>query len=309
MNKKILLSLCIPTNGVSEWVGPVLDSIYSQGVDDNLYEIIITDNGNNIEFYDKIKNYINKHDNLIYKKTNAIQFLNQIESFKLASGLFIKFVNHRMMMEEGALQYLISYVIEHSREKQITYFLNGLSHKREKINLCKNFDTFVKELSYYSSWSGGLACWKDDFEKFSNEISYNKLFPHTTILFSEQTRNEYVIDNHVLFKEISSSHTKKGTYNLFYAFASEYMYILYGLFRNSAISLSTFLYIKNENKRFLINLYFDFIVMKKTCSYDLSGYKDYLSVFYSHSSVQLYALSILPYKIIRKMIKTIIFWI
>ena len=33
---KPLLSLCMPTNGVVEWVFPVLESIYKQGCDNSL---------------------------------------------------------------------------------------------------------------------------------------------------------------------------------------------------------------------------------------------------------------------------------
>ena len=47
MEKNVLISLCMPTNGVIEWVFPVLDSIFGQGVDDNLYEVVVTDNGDN----------------------------------------------------------------------------------------------------------------------------------------------------------------------------------------------------------------------------------------------------------------------
>ena len=43
MEQRPLLSLCIATNGVSEWVFPVLDSIYSQEVDQSLYEVVVTD--------------------------------------------------------------------------------------------------------------------------------------------------------------------------------------------------------------------------------------------------------------------------
>lgn len=57
MNNKKLISLCIPTNGVIEWVFPVLESIYAQGVETALYEIVITDNGDNIEFKKKIIEY------------------------------------------------------------------------------------------------------------------------------------------------------------------------------------------------------------------------------------------------------------
>lgn len=40
MNNPIV-SLCMPTNGVAEWVFPVLDSIYNQGCDNNLFEIVL----------------------------------------------------------------------------------------------------------------------------------------------------------------------------------------------------------------------------------------------------------------------------
>ena len=94
MEKNKLLSLCIPTNGVSEWVFPVLDSIYNNYYGNlDTFEVIITDNGDNNDFKQGIRKYVSKFPNLIYKETKAVQFQNQIEAFKLASGDYIKFVN------------------------------------------------------------------------------------------------------------------------------------------------------------------------------------------------------------------------
>ena len=42
-----IISLCLPTNGVKEWVFPVLDSIYSQNINNDLFEVIVTNNGTN----------------------------------------------------------------------------------------------------------------------------------------------------------------------------------------------------------------------------------------------------------------------
>ena len=47
------LSLCLPTNGIMEWVFPVLDEIFRQDADINEYEVIVTDNGNNQEFFER----------------------------------------------------------------------------------------------------------------------------------------------------------------------------------------------------------------------------------------------------------------
>ena len=44
MMNGLLLSICIPTNGASQWVLPCLDAIYSQGIDKSLFEVVITDN-------------------------------------------------------------------------------------------------------------------------------------------------------------------------------------------------------------------------------------------------------------------------
>lgn len=72
MSENPIVSLCIPTNGVCEWVFPVLKSIYQQEVDIGLYEIIITDNGDNQEFKNRIKAYSVRHANIVYAETNVI---------------------------------------------------------------------------------------------------------------------------------------------------------------------------------------------------------------------------------------------
>ena len=57
MTSTIFLSLCIPTNGVTEWVVPVLDSIYREQIAEELFEVVVTDNGENKEFFWKMKEY------------------------------------------------------------------------------------------------------------------------------------------------------------------------------------------------------------------------------------------------------------
>ena len=99
-----LVSLCIPTNGIVKWVLPVIESIYKQNVEDDLFEIVITDNGTNSELKQHLKKYLEIHDNLIYKKTEDYQFLNQISCFKAASGELIKFINHRMVLKNNFLE-------------------------------------------------------------------------------------------------------------------------------------------------------------------------------------------------------------
>ena len=111
------LSLCLPTNGISEWVFPALDSIYSQEVDNDRFEVIVTDNGSNDDFRVAMEQYSKDHSNLIYEKTDAYMFDNQLEALKLAKGDYLKFVNHRSVWKEGRLQYMIDFLEQYEKEK------------------------------------------------------------------------------------------------------------------------------------------------------------------------------------------------
>lgn len=276
-----ILSLCMPTNGVSEWVFPVLDSIFNQGCNSDDFEVVITDNGNDSNFKHNIKSYIAEYKNIQYYETTALPFLNEIESYKKASGELIKFVNHRTKLLPGALELLIKYAKENVISKPISYFSNGELKLGKKENLYNTFDEFVSNLSYWSSWSTGMTIWKKDFEKLPGDVSdFNELFPHTDVLFSERNRNNYMINDTVIFDEIPQGKKPKGAYNLFYAFGVEYPSIILELYRSGSISAKTYQKVTQDNLIFVAELYFQYFIKKEYCSYDLSGLDDMYHVFY-----------------------------
>ena len=282
MSQGLKVSLCMPTNGVVEWVFPVLESIYNQGVDETLFEVVITDNGHNSEFKDKIKSFVSEHSNIVYAETEALPFINEIESYKRAHGELIKFVNHRTRLVKGALQKLIDFVEEYRNEKPIVYYSNGVLEIAKKKHEFNTFDQFVKHLSYWSSWSTGMTIWKDDLEKLSDDVSdYNELFPHTNILFAERARGKYIIDNTVIFDEIPQGKKPKGDYDLFFAFGVEYPWIICTLLRDKDITPDTFRFVIDKNLGFIADLYYQYRIRKRYCSYDLSGEAGMYGIFYT----------------------------
>lgn len=282
-----LLSICIPTNGIPELVFPVLDSIFSQkDVDKSLFEVVVMDNGHNEEFQHKITEYINRYKNLIYRQTDAYEFLSEAECYKAASGLFIKFVNHRTKLLPNTIAYLLKFIDNNIADKPSVYFANGVIKGIDKVVEYDSFDGYVRGLSYWSSWSTGMGFWKEDFERIPEDTKFNTLFPHTTILFNEKHKKRYIIDNTILLDEILVSHANKGKYNLFYAFGVEYPGIISDLYRIGAISCETFLKVKEDNFGFIAGLYYNFVFKKEKCSYDLSQKEDTLNVFYSYKKVK-----------------------
>lgn len=296
-----IISLCMPTNGVIEWVFPVLDSIYGQMCRNEDFEIVITDNGNNKEFKEKIKKYNKSHLNLHYFETDALPFINEIESYKKANGRLIKFVNHRTLFVKGALDQLVRLAKDNFDTKPIIYFSNGALKKEKKVYEYDTFDQFIKNLSYWSSWSTGMTIWKEDFDKLSENLGdFNELFPHTNVLFNERNREKYIINNTVIFDEIPQGKKTKGDYDLFYAFGVEYPALILKLYQDNSITVDTFKCVLKDNLGFLAIMYSMYFIRKDYCSYDLNGLNDMYDIFYTKKQLKREVKNYLVQKLIEK---------
>jgi len=281
----MLLSLCMPTNGVPEWVFPALNSIYNQNVDNDLFEVIVTDNGNNSEFEKEMRIYAKEHKNLTYKKTNAYMFDNQIEALNLGSGDFLKIVNHRGIFLPGNLQYMIDFIENYKNIKPVIYFSNGALNFKSDFKEYEVFDAFVSDLGVYVTWSGGVGIFKSKYEEIKNDFKYNIFFPHTGILFGDKTNTKYIINDKICMKEIDSNHSKKGKYNLYKAFALDGFSIIINLYNEGNITEDTLINVKKKFKDCIINFYIQFNIKKNPCSYDLNGFSKYINIFFSEKEI------------------------
>lgn len=294
----IYLSLCIPTYGVSDWVFPVLNSIYSQTADIEEYEVIVTDNGGDEIFCKQMQEYVKDHSNLVYKKTDAYLFQNQIEALRLSRGAFLKFVNHRAVMTDGSLAWMINLVKEMIETKPVIYLSNGeLNYKERKIY--RSFDQFVCGLKHYASWTTGVGVWRSDFEKIPENHHYNKISPHSDVLFAERSKEQYIIDDKVWSYEIDRSHKNKGNYDLYKAFAIEEISITLGLFLDGDITAKTFKTVKKSYRDSVVTFYRIFNILKRPCSYRIDGLCDATGIFLSRIDIVIRAWAGLPLFIIK----------
>ena len=285
MNEPVL-SLCLPTNGVIEWVFPVLDSIYNQNVDESLFEVIVTNNGENDNFHEMMLGYAQNHKNLIYKKTDAYMFYNQLEALKLATGQYLKLINHRATLTHGSIYEMIRIINENMELKPVMYFSNGVLLHDDTL---ENFDEFVYHLGKFASWTTGVGIWKQDYDHLPEDIKIDKISPHSCILFANRDKNSYKIYNYIFCKEIVTDHSKKGTYDLFKAFAVEELTITQNLFIDGDIKAATLKKIKRDYKLFVVDLYWDFVIRHKPCSYDLSGFDDAMGIYFNKYEIVLLA--------------------
>lgn len=295
------LSLCIPTNGVEEWVFPVLDKIYKEKIDHNLWEVVLTNNGTNEHFNDLMIDYVSKHDNLIYKKTDSVLFENQIDALRLANGIYLKFLNHRSLIEPGTIDWMIEQIKINMKTKPIIYWSNG-SLKLKKDFECDSFDLFVRQLREVASWTTGVGIWKSDFDSIPVNWNYNKISPHSDVLYWVKANRDYKILDKKWAKDIDASHLKKGKYDLFKAFAVEEVTITLNLYIDGYISCSTLKYVIKRYEKLVAGFYCNFVLLKTPCSYDLNYDKNVLDIFFNKGRVIRKAIFLIPKYIVIKMI-------
>ena len=123
------------------------------------------------------------------------------------------------------------------------------------------------------------------YDKIKNNLKVDKISPHSCILFSERSKDKYLIDNYVFSKDIDSNQSKKGKYDLFKAFAVEEITITLNLYIDGDISAQTFKKVKKDYKRFVAELYFDYCIRKQPCSYKLDNFNESMGIFFKKSEV------------------------
>lgn len=274
MNESPYLSICIPTNGITHWVLPTLEHIYKQNCDTSLFEVVITDNGNNSDLEETLTKI--NYPNLLYRRTTDIGFLNQISCFKLSNGKFIKMLNHRSILLPGTLNKWIDLIKKYEKERPIIYFTDGVLDK--DIIECSNFESFIINLSYFSSWSAGISFWDTDKVKL-NSIQIDNMFPTTSILFNIRKESKYIIYNDK-YQEMQDE-SGKGGYNLFKTFAVSYLDMINQLRINNRINLSTFICIKKDLYKFLTNWFYILKLNKHNYTFDLTDIPLFMNVYYT----------------------------
>lgn len=301
-NHRPILSICIPTNGVVEWVVPTLESVYSQNVDFSLFEVVITDNGEDSKLGEAIKNY--KYPNLVYIQTKDKGFLNLVTCLQKGNGLFNKMLNHRMMLKPGMMQAMIDVVIRYKETKPVMYFLNGCLNLPE-FQSFNNIDGFVSTMNIYCSWSAGIGFWDIDIKKLS-EIKPNEMFPNTSLLFEHRQESDYVIWNGIYGRMQSDS--GKGGYDVFHAFAVDYLSIIYDLHARGRISKGTKKYVKKRLYYFLTDLYFNEVILPTKHTFIIQNLKKSFSVYYGvfiYRVMQISVLIKIPFSLFRKIYRKI----
>ncbi|MBQ8061345.1 MAG: glycosyltransferase family 2 protein [Bacteroidales bacterium] len=104
-NHSTKLSFIIPVYNLRDYVGPCLDSILSQGTDENLYEIILVDDGSSDGSAQVMEEYSSLHMNIsVIRKPNGGVSSARNAGLAAARGDFVTFVDADDTVGGGTLE-------------------------------------------------------------------------------------------------------------------------------------------------------------------------------------------------------------
>jgi len=171
MEKMIRLSICIPTYNRADALEDCLESIVkSKGYDDELVEIVVSDNHSSDATPMVVERYADKYKNVVYNrnKENIGGERNFIKVLSLASGKLLKLHNDYCIFTESGIDDLLR--IAQSEDEAKSYiFLDsrqGFDFLRYE---CPSMDVFVQKECMYLSWISSFVFWKKDFDELDNK--------------------------------------------------------------------------------------------------------------------------------------------
>lgn len=259
--RNIYLSICIPTYNRLDILNKTIESIYSDldGINIDDFEVVISDNEPNCSAKLVVEKF--NYQNIRYIPTNCEGFLNSLNALQCGNGMLLKLHNNYTKLKKGSLKKLIDDAKENVTKKPLIFYTDGLN-QIGKIKRFSSFDSFMFQLSYFSSWSSGFSIWKDDLNRnIENNITIDNFFPQTSLLLSQTNKIEYIINDTPIFENQNVS--KKGGYNIFKVFSIDYIELIENSYKTNQLSKKSFLKIKNDLLvKYLSIRYFKTVIAK-----------------------------------------------
>jgi glycosyltransferase involved in cell wall biosynthesis len=201
---KPLLSICIPTYNRASILDQIISSIVTQEeFNQGLVELVISDNASTDNTEEVVKKYLTLYKNIFYyKNIKNIEDSNFPTVIDKANGVFRKLCNDTCFFADGTISFLLKLIEKNINEKPVLFFLNLLYEKR-KESVYKTYDlnSFLKTVSYWTTWIGGFGIWEDDYNKIEKFAGCEKrIWQVKNLLEMIESKKETIIYNYRIFK-------------------------------------------------------------------------------------------------------------
>ena len=266
------LSICIPVFKRKEILSRTLRSIFDEikDIPENIVEVVLTDNDAEREAFESFKPYENL-SNWHYHSVEVEGFLNSIQALNHGTGYFLKLHNSQFVWNKGSVERVLH--VTNTMVNSFIFWGNGqlMAKPFEEFS---NFDSFIRKVGYFITWSNGFMIRKEDFDI---DIDFNPIFPHTSLLLTQVHAKDYCIENTNLWRMQRVS--KKGGFHFIKEFES-FLDDVEMEYENGVISFETLRSLKRELRLYLYPKMFLRTKLLGLENYDFSHYCEYFRSIY-----------------------------
>lgn len=179
------LSIIIPAYNVEKYIGNCLESIFNQQIEINQLEVFVVNDGSVDDTERIIKEYADKHPNLIYiRQKNQGQSVARNEGLKRATGDYIWYVDSDDKTTDNSIQTIFSYIEKYPHADLLTF--DNIYH-----NLMDG------DIHYSKSW-GGHKAKNPPYEKAFNGYEANVILK-ASVPWYHIFKRDFLISHNLYF--------------------------------------------------------------------------------------------------------------
>ena len=180
----IKLSVVIPVCNVEQYIGPCLESIYRQGLRDDMFEVIVVNDGSTDHSMDVVEDIMKRHRNLnVINQDNAGPSVSRNNGIEQATGEYVLFVDSDDLLMDNGLSLLLQKAFDTSADMVVPDFIRMNDDEITSQYVAKFTDSRIVDktgLDYYvEDYDPGVGSfiWRILYKRsFLNE-HHIRLFP------------------------------------------------------------------------------------------------------------------------------------
>jgi glycosyltransferase involved in cell wall biosynthesis len=239
-----------------------------------LVEVVISDNGSSDSTRDValvFQKRFPEKTRYMHNEETTHSSLNFARALRCGGGTLLKLHNDTLPIQDGFLEEAVALAQCHAEQKPVVFFLNRNTRARERETRCGSLDSFVRHVSFYSTWIGGFAVWADEVERCAAlfEESRNH-FAQVEWLFTNLAEGREAVVYNPFFCGVLLPLSGRNADFLFHVFVREYTEIL-DVFRASGCLAETVYRreLKNFFARYIVT---HFYALRTTATTDFLDY-------------------------------------
>lgn len=154
----VKLSIIVPVYNVEKYIRHCLDSIYSQKTNEDIFEVIVVDDGTPDKSMAIVEEFAARHQNIvIVHQSNQGLSVARNSGLRIAKGEYVWFVDSDDWLTPGSLSTVITYILSSKYDVISSYLIYAYDQKANNHTKSLNNNLILTPAEYLVSYPVGAS--------------------------------------------------------------------------------------------------------------------------------------------------------